>query len=53
MAGIQDEIQKEVITHITVLKKILDPDQQQRFFNLMRQSMTRAQSPWSPTKGGK
>jgi Spy/CpxP family protein refolding chaperone len=53
MAGIQDEIQKEVITHITELKKILDPDQQQRFFNLMRQSMARAQSPWSPTNGGK
>ncbi len=53
MAGIQDEIQKEVITHITELKKILDPNQQQRFFNLMRQSMTRAQSPWSPTNGGK
>lgn len=45
MAGIQDEIQKEVITHITELKKILDPDQQQRFFDLMRQNMTRAQSP--------
>ena len=45
MAGIQDEIQKEVITHITELKKILDPDQQQRFFDLMRQSMTRAKSP--------
>jgi Spy/CpxP family protein refolding chaperone len=44
MSGIQDEIQKEVITHITELKKILDPDQQQRFFDLMRQSMTRAQS---------
>ena len=53
MAGIQDEIQKEVITHITELKKILDPDQQQRFFNLMRQSMTRAQSPWLPINGGK
>jgi hypothetical protein len=53
MAGIQDEIQKEVITHITELKKVLDPDQQQRFFNLMRQSMARAQSPWSPTNGGK
>ena len=52
MAGIQDEIQKEVITHITALKKILDADQQQRFFNLMRQSMTRAQSPLS-TNGGK
>jgi Spy/CpxP family protein refolding chaperone len=53
MAVIQDEIQKEVITHITELKKVLDPDQQQRFFDLMRQSMTRAQNPWSPTKGGK
>jgi Spy/CpxP family protein refolding chaperone len=53
MAGIQDEIQREVITHIRETKKILDPDQQQRFFDLMRQSMTRAQSPWPPTNGGK
>jgi Spy/CpxP family protein refolding chaperone len=53
MAGIQDEIQQEVITHITELKKILDPQQQQRFFDLMRESMTSAQSPWSPTSGGK
>ena len=44
MAGIQDEIQKEVIVHIMESKKILDPDQQQRFFDLMRQNMTRAQS---------
>ena len=44
MAGIQDEIQKEVIVHILESKKILDPDQQQRFFDLMRQSMTHAQS---------
>jgi Spy/CpxP family protein refolding chaperone len=42
MAGIQDEIQKEVIVHIMESKKILDPNQQQRFFDLMRQSMTRA-----------
>jgi Spy/CpxP family protein refolding chaperone len=53
MAGLQDEIQREVITHITELKKILDPDQQRRFFDLMRQSMTRGQIPWLPTKGGK
>jgi Spy/CpxP family protein refolding chaperone len=53
MANIQDEIQKEVIVHITELKKILDSNQQQRFFDLMRQSMARAQSPWSPTNGGK
>lgn len=52
MAGIQDEIQKEVIMHITELKKILNPEQQQRFFDLMRQSMARAQSPLS-TNGGK
>jgi Spy/CpxP family protein refolding chaperone len=44
MAGIQDEIQKEVIVHIMESKKILDPIQQQRFFDLMRQSMTRTQS---------
>jgi len=53
MAGLQDEIQKEVIMHITEVKKILDPDQQRRFFGLMRQSMTHGQSPWLPTKGGK
>ena len=44
MAAIQDEIQKEVIVHIMESKKILDPLQQKRFFDLMRQSMTRTQS---------
>jgi hypothetical protein len=39
IAGIQDEIQKEVITHIMESKKILESGQQQRFFNLMRQNM--------------
>lgn len=48
MAGIQDEIQKEVITHIMELKKILDLQQQQRFFDLMRENMARISSPWSP-----
>jgi Spy/CpxP family protein refolding chaperone len=52
MAAIQDDIQKEVITHIFESKKILDSKQQQRFFDLMRQSMTRTQSPLS-TNGGK
>ena len=42
MASIQDDIQKEVIVHIMESKKILDPNQQQRFFDLMRQSMLRA-----------
>ena len=53
MAGIQDEIQKEVISHITESKKILDLKQQEHFFNLMRQSMIQAQSSRSPTNGGK
>jgi len=45
MAGIQDEIQKEVIVHITELKKILNPGQQQKFFDLMRQSITPSKNP--------
>jgi len=44
MAAIQDDIQKEVITHIFESKKILDSKQQQRFFDLMRESMTRAKN---------
>jgi Spy/CpxP family protein refolding chaperone len=41
MAGIQDEIQNEVILHIAEVKKVLDPKQQQRLFDLMRQNMAR------------
>ena len=52
MAGIQDEIQKEVITHIMESKKILEPNQQQRFFDLMKQTMVTIKSPWSSTKAG-
>jgi hypothetical protein len=44
IAGIQDEIQREVITHIMESKKILDPDQQQRFFDLMKRTMATAKS---------
>ena len=50
MAGIQDEIQREVIAHIMESKKILDPNQQQRFFDLMRQTMIQAKNSWPPTK---
>ena len=53
MAAIQDEIQKGVILHIAEIKKILDPRQQEQFFNLMRQSMTHGESPWTHTNGGK
>jgi Spy/CpxP family protein refolding chaperone len=47
MAGIQDEIQKEVIVHIMESKKILDAKQQERFFDLIRKNMVRVQSPLS------
>ena len=53
MAGIQDEIQREVITHIMESKKVLDPNQQQRFFELMRHSMVQARNSWPSTTGGK
>jgi len=53
MAAIQDEIQKEVIVHIVETRKILDPRQQEQFFDLMRQSMSRTKSSWLPQNGGK
>ena len=43
IAGIQDEIQKEVIAHILESKKILDAKQQNQFFALMSQSMAAGQ----------
>jgi Spy/CpxP family protein refolding chaperone len=52
MAAIQDEIQKEVISHIVETKKILNAEQQKRFFDLMKKSMTMGKSPWFVTKGG-
>jgi len=39
IAGIQDEIQKEVIAHILETKKILDQNQQKQFFVLMSQGV--------------
>ena len=43
IAGIQDEIQKEVIAHILETKRILDQKQQNQFFALMSQSMATGQ----------
>jgi len=43
IAGIQDDIQKEVIAHILESKKILDAKQQSRFFALMSQGMATGQ----------
>ncbi len=48
MASIQDEIQREVISHITEIKKILNPEQQQRLYELMKKSMASARNPWLP-----
>jgi Spy/CpxP family protein refolding chaperone len=47
-AGIQDEIQKEVIAHILESKSILNPKQQQRFFDLVRQSMPGGENQGAP-----
>ncbi|MEI7673761.1 MAG: periplasmic heavy metal sensor [Deltaproteobacteria bacterium] len=49
IAGYQDEIQKEVITHIAASKKIMNPDQQKRFIELLRASSNNGQlnSPFS------
>ena len=40
MAATQDSIQKLVISHVLEVKAILDLDQQERFFDLLRRSMT-------------
>jgi hypothetical protein len=38
IAGYQDEVQKEVIAHILESKKIMNPEQQKRFIDLLRVS---------------
>ncbi len=43
MAAVQDQIQKEVISHLLELKEILTPGQRERFFSLLE--MTTAASP--------
>jgi hypothetical protein len=49
IAGYQDEIQKEVIAHIAESKKIMNPDQQKRFIELLRTTSNngRDHSPFS------
>jgi len=56
IAGLQDEIQKEVITHITVAKKEMNTDQRRRFIELLRLSSNnngRANSPLSMNGGNR
>jgi hypothetical protein len=43
IAGYQDEIQKEVIAHIAESKKIMTPNQQKRFIELLRTSSNNGQ----------
>lgn len=52
MASIQDTIQREVIAHISDIKKILNSKQQEQFFSLMRQSMTDTGAMLPPPSGG-
>jgi Spy/CpxP family protein refolding chaperone len=49
IAAFQDEVQKEVITHIAESKKIMTPAQQKRFIELLRASSNNGQihSPFS------
>jgi Spy/CpxP family protein refolding chaperone len=51
MASIQDRIQEEVIAHIADIKGILNPSQQEQFFNLMRQSMACSTASYAPPAG--
>jgi len=53
MAAIQNEIQKEVIVHILELREVLTREQQQRFFDLMGETMGRGKGPWLPRSRGK
>jgi Spy/CpxP family protein refolding chaperone len=43
IAAFQDEVQKEVIKHIAESKKIMNPDQQKRFIELLRASSNHGQ----------
>lgn len=53
MAAIQGRIEREVISHLLSFKEVLTPEQQSRFFNLMRYSLDQGQGPWfSENTGG-
>ena len=51
MAGIQDRIQREVIAHIFIMKRILKPEQKERFFQLLRKSIQQ-ENDWFSKNGG-
>ena len=51
MATIRDEIQKEVITHILEVRKVLNAKQREHFFDLLSKSMRRENNWFSKTGG--
>ena len=51
MASIQDQIQREVITHLLDVRKILNPEQKEHFFALLRRSM-KQENNWFSKQGG-
>jgi Spy/CpxP family protein refolding chaperone len=51
MAATQQTIQNTVIAHITEIKKVLDPNQQEQFFALMAQTMN-CGTALAPASGG-
>ena len=51
IAGVQDQIQREVITHLLDVREILDPEQKEHFFELLRRSM-KHENNWFSKQGG-
>lgn len=51
MAGIQDQIQREVITHLLDVREILNPEQEKHFFELLQRSIKQENS-WFSKQGG-
>jgi len=51
MAGTQDQIQREVITHLLDVREILNPEQKDHFFTLLRRSM-KQENNWFSKQGG-
>jgi Spy/CpxP family protein refolding chaperone len=53
IAAIQDEIQREVVVHITQTREILNPEQKKRFFEMLQNSMADTKlNPAFPIDGG-
>ncbi len=51
MAGIQEQIQREVITHLLDVRQILNPEQKEHFFTILRRSM-KQENNWFSKQGG-